>query len=82
MPWTSKKAVSHQKRPSAVKKGHEGCHGRLVHAADIKKVRRLSKKAVSRQKGREGFHGRLVRAADIKKGCWLSKKALKTVAVF
>ena len=35
---------------------------------DIKKGRRLSKKAVGRQKGHEGFNGRLVRAADIKKG--------------
>ena len=37
VPQTSKKAVCRQKRPSAVKKGREGCHGRLVRAADIKK---------------------------------------------
>ena len=35
-----------QKRPSAVKKVREGCHGRLVCAAAIIKGRRPSKKAV------------------------------------
>ena len=45
--WTQR---SHQKRPSAVNKGREGYHGGLVRAADIKKGRQLSKKAVGCQK--------------------------------
>ena len=48
----------HQKRPSAVKKGCEGCHERLVSAADIKKGRRSSKKAKKAKKA-AGYISRL-----------------------
>ena len=66
----------------AVKKGREGCYGRLVRAADIKKGLEdgcgLLQSHEGRSghlvctaditKGRKGCHGRLVRSTDIKKG--------------
>ena len=56
--WTP---PSYQKRLSAVKKGREGYHGRLVRAEDIKKGCRLSKQAVGCQKKAVGRQKRLWR---------------------
>ena len=73
MPLTFKKAVGCQKIPWVVKKGREGCHGRLVHAGDIKKGLENGRGFLE---GQEGRSGHLVRAADIKKGRQSSKKAV------
>ena len=62
---TIKRNAAIKKRPSAVKKGREGCHGRLVHAGDIKKGLEDGRGFLE---GQEGHSGHLVLAADIKKG--------------
>ena len=62
---SSKKAVGRHKRPLAVKKGREGCYGRLVRAADIKKGLEDGRGLPQSHEGRSGH---LVCTADITKG--------------
>ena len=52
----------HQKRPSAVRKGREGGHGRLIHAADIKNGLEDGRGLLQ---GHEGRSGHLVCGAAI-----------------
>ena len=77
----------------AVKKGREGCYGRLVRAADIKKGledgRGLPQSHEGRSghlvctaditKGRKGCHGCLVSSADIKKDLEDSRGLLQSL---
>ena len=47
-------AVGCQKSLWAIKKGHEGSHGRLVRAADIKKGLEDGRSLLEGQEGRRG----------------------------